>query len=279
MHAFSQGHSTNGRLPDAPPRLFLQTSAQWLAYFRHNAAHLMPIPWSEGVALVTEEKRAISRSIGQFQLGESSEGNHLKRLARAYAARTGDAAYAEAMDLFIGEEQRHARDLGRFMDLAGIPRAASHWSDSVFRLLRRLSNLEMMLSVLLVAELIANVYYAALREATSCPVLRGICRQILRDEAEHVRFHVERLAQLRARRRRTLGLTQALYRQFFCAACLVVWHGNAAVFRKAGMDFRDFWTACMDQVRRAERLMDPRAYAGFRRAPDRTTESTPTLIS
>lgn len=123
--------------PSRELRRRLHTSEEWRAYFQHNASTLPPVPWPGGASLTPEERQAIEQSIQQFQLGESSEGNHLRRLAQAYAARAGDAAYAEAMDRFIKEEQRHARDLGRFMDLAGIPRAQSHWSDSVFRGLRK----------------------------------------------------------------------------------------------------------------------------------------------
>ena len=256
---------TTVALPEPLPELLrrLHTSEQWRIYFRHNADGLLPVAWHEGAALTPEERQTIYRSIRQFQLGENSEGNHLRRLAQAYAARTGDTAYAEAMNLFIQEEQRHARDLGLFMYLAGIPRAASHWSDSVFRGLRKLSNLEMMLSVLLTAELIAKVYYVALRDATACPLLRRICGQILRDEREHVHFHVERLARLRATRRGSLDLVHLLFGLFIGGACVVAWMGNAAVFKRAGMIFGGFWSACQLEVREAVRRMDPRLYCAI----------------
>lgn len=247
--------------PSEKLRLGSQSSEEWLAYFRRNTETLLSIPWSNGASLTPEESHAIYRSIQQFQLGESSDGNHLRDLAHAYAVRTGDVAYGEAMDLFIQEEQRHARDLGRFMDLAEIPRTTSHWSDRVFRSLRTMGNLEMMLSVLLAAELIAKAYYVALREATDSPALRQLCRQILRDEAQHMYFHVERLARLRAGRRWwSLDLVHALYRLFFGGTCLVVWMGHARVFKKTDTTFRGFWTTCRQEMREAVRLMDPRAY-------------------
>lgn len=246
--------------PSEKPRLCLESSEQWLTYFRHNTETLLAIPWSIGASLTPREKQTIYRSIQKFQLGESSEGNHLRGLAHAYAARTGEIAYGEAMELFIKEEQRHARDLGRFMDLAEIPRTTSHWSDRVFRSLRTMGNLEMMLSVLLVAELIAKVYYVALREATNSPALHQLCQQILHDEEQHVHFHVKQLARLRAGRRWSLDLM--LYRLFFGSACLVVWMGHASVFRKTGMTFGGFWKRCRQEMREAVRLMDPRADLG-----------------
>ena len=248
--------------PSEKPRLCLPSSEEWLAYFRRNTETLLPIPWSNGASLTPREKQTIYRSIQKFQLGESSEGNHLRCLARVYAARTGDIAYGEAMELFIKEEQRHAHDLGRFMDLAEIPRTTSHWSDRVFRSLRTMGNLEMMLSVLLVAELIANVYYVALRDATDSPALHQLCQQILHDEEQHVHFHVKQLARLRAGRRWSLDLVYELYRLFFGSACLVVWMGHASVFRKTGMTFGGFWKTCRQEMREAVRLMGPRAYLG-----------------
>lgn len=231
----------------------LHASEAWLAYFRDNERNQPTLPWADGATLSPPQRRVIGPSIRQFQLGESSEGHHLQRLAARYAARTGDAAYAEAMMLFIREEQRHGRDLGRYMDLAGIPRATTHWSDTVFRSIRKMSNLEMMLSVLLMAEMIANVYYAALHDATPCPLLRKLCRQILQDEAAHIRFHVERLSRLRVRRRHSLPATRALYRQFFRITTAVVWHTNAPVFRLAGRSFQDYWHACTAEIEGAER--------------------------
>ncbi|MGI9175550.1 MAG: hypothetical protein ACR2GR_09565 [Rhodothermales bacterium] len=85
--------------------------------------------------------------------------------------------------------------------------------------------------------------------------------QILRDEAAHVRFHVERLAILRARRHPLLLiLTQTGYRLFFEATCAVVWIGHRSVFRRAGMERRDFRRAMRREVRCALRQMHPRMY-------------------
>ena len=83
-------------------------------------------------------------------------------------------------------------------------------------------------------------------------------QQILRDEKEHVHFHVERLARLRAGRRWSLDLVHLLFGLFFSGTCGVVWMGHAAVFKKAGLRFGDFRRACRKELREALRLMDPR---------------------
>lgn len=177
-----------------------RTTEQWRGYFLYNAAQLLDIPWHLGVAFTEGERHAIAASIQEFQLGESSEGKHLIRQAREYAQRSGDVAYPHALALFIAEEHRHARDLGRVLDLAGIPRAARSWPDTVFRWLRHRAGLDLSITVLVTAEVIAKVYYDALRDATASPVLRRLCDQICADELAHVEFQTERLAILRRRR-------------------------------------------------------------------------------
>ena len=115
-----------------------ELSRYWLEYFVANTTSLLEIPWKRGAEITTAERRAIASSMQEFQLGESSEGRHLLRSAETFARRTRDPHYPEAMRLFIKEEQRHARDLGRFMDMAAIPRIRHTWPDRVFRRLRRL---------------------------------------------------------------------------------------------------------------------------------------------
>ena len=234
-------------------------SAAWLEYFRTNNEELLELPWDAGAELSGADKQAIAASVQIFQLGERSEGKHLSRSAKLYAQRTGDHAYYEAMVLFIKEEQRHARDLARFMELNGIPVIKKTPTDSVFRWLRHLADLEMSVAVLVYAEIIAQVYYPALKEATRSQVLRRLCDQIIADEDDHVAFQSQRLAILRRRRPRwVIALVHACYRAFFWVTAGVVWLGHAPVFRAAGMRPRDFRESCRDRLEAALRYMDPR---------------------
>ena len=95
-------------------------SESWLDYYRDNRESLLQIPWEQGAEISESEYVAIWESVREFQLGESSEGRHILHCAREYAAHRRTPAYAETIELFVREEQRHARDLGRFMDLAGL---------------------------------------------------------------------------------------------------------------------------------------------------------------
>src|SRR5688500_3468024 len=145
----------------------MQTSQEWRRYYEENARSLLKIPWELGHELSYAEQRAIIRSVQDFQAGESSEGMHLFQYAKDYAERAGDHVYIEASRLFIAEEQRHARDLGRFMQINGLPLVKTTFTDGVFRRLRQVfGGLEISIGVLVTAEIIAKVYYAALQSAT-----------------------------------------------------------------------------------------------------------------
>jgi rubrerythrin len=93
----------------------MPSSLEWRLYYERNAQSLLEIPWHIGPELTRDETAAIAQSLKEFQAGESSEGKHLFRHAQEYAERTGDQEYVSTIRLFIAEEQRHARDLGRFL--------------------------------------------------------------------------------------------------------------------------------------------------------------------
>lgn len=219
------------------------TSAEWKRYFESNLRALLKVPWDLGAELTPEERQAIASSVQDFQAGESSEGRHLLRYAQKHAEQISDPVYVDAIRLFIAEEQRHGRDLGRFLQLNGIPLVKTTFTDRVFRWLRQLfGGLEISVSVLVTAEMIAKVYYSALKEATQSAILRTLCEQILRDEVRHVEFHTERLSILRADRNYVLlKCTMAIQRFLFFGTCLVVWPFHAQTFTRGGYDFARYW--------------------------------------
>jgi hypothetical protein len=87
----------------------------------------------EGPRLSEAEREAVVASIQEFQLGESSEGRHLHRLATEYARQTGDEDYLRAVEYFIREEQRHAHYLRNFLALEGFGTVKQRWADTVFQ--------------------------------------------------------------------------------------------------------------------------------------------------
>lgn len=223
----------------------VMTSTAWLAYFRRNRWDPATIVEHEDVELSRRARAAITRSIQAFQLGESGEGHHFLKVARAWAERTGDDAYVEALRLFIAEEQNHSEALGRFMDRAGIPRIRRDATDGAFRWLRHRAGLQLIITVLLTAEVIARVYYPALRRATTSHWLRRICERISRDEVAHIRFQGQRIGMILRRRSRFHRFLSGLFSQLlFDVTTVVVWLTHYRVFRAAGLTWRDYQGRC-----------------------------------
>jgi hypothetical protein len=238
------------------------SSSEWIDHFRWNERHQAVPPWEDGAQVAPGELEAIAASLQEFQLGESSEGRHLMAGARDYAARTGDAAYPEAVELFIRVEQRHAQALARYMALAGVPTIHWSWADTVFRALRRAAGLRTSIAVMITAELIAKVCYPALREATRSPLLRAVCDQIIQDKIRHVEFMAERLAMLRrGRTRLRLALTHGMHRLLLAGTCAVVWLTHARALRAGGLNLARFWSETWRHFGLARERMDPRGYA------------------
>lgn len=82
---------------------------------------------------------AVWAGIQRFEVGEDGDGANLV----GKADRAGDADYAQAVRLFIAEEQNHARLLARLSATGGMTTLTGHWSDAVFVRLRRLMGLRM----------------------------------------------------------------------------------------------------------------------------------------
>ena len=122
-----------------------------------------------------------------------------------------------------------------------IPRLQKHWVDRVFRKLRGLAGLELSLTVLVTAEIIAVPYYRALRGATGSPILKMICTRILEDEANHLKFQASMLARVTSARPTAFQRTLSeLHRLFLLGTILVVWIEHRAAFEAAGYSFRRF---------------------------------------
>ncbi|AMV28620.1 hypothetical protein VT84_29720 [Gemmata sp. SH-PL17] len=238
------------------------TSSEWVAYFRHNTANRMPVPWAEGAGASPEELAEIIESLRAWQLGETSDGLRLMRAASRYAVRMNDPGFVDAIQLFIAEEQRHGEELGKYLDLAGVPRKGRDWGDTVFRCFRHLLHqMEVWATTVVMVESHAMLYYAAIRRATSSAVLRKICHQILRDEVPHLRFQCERLAILhRDRNQVLLALTMGAHRALFTGITLAVWVGHRRALRAGGFTFGRFWRSAWTQMGKAWRAMNPRAY-------------------
>lgn len=241
----------------------IQSSAGWVSYFQQNALSLKPISWEEGAPLTQDEIECIIPSLRNWQLGETSDGSHMREAARRYALQYDDPDFVEAARLFILEEQRHGESLGRFLDLAKIPRARSNWGDTVFRKIRYLwPSMEIWVTPVVMVESLAMVYYGAIGKTTQSVVLQQICSQILRDEAAHLRFQCERLAILHRSRSQWLrALTYAMQVVLFTGIALAVWIGHGKALRFCGYRFSTYWARAWRGMSAAWSRMKPERYA------------------
>ncbi|HVU28589.1 MAG TPA: ferritin-like domain-containing protein [Verrucomicrobiae bacterium] len=213
----------------------------WLNYFEHNHVNRLPIPWERGIRVEPHLCAPLIRSLQKFQLGESGEGRKLK----SHARKTGDAIYAAAIDLFIKEEQEHARLMAEILRQLDAPLIKKHWSDACFIFLRQLFGLHQELMVLLLPEMIAKRYFRVLYDGTRDEVLRAVFERIAQDEDGHLAFHVEYLRRAFEKMSFTKKiLALIIWRIIFRATCIVVMFDHQKVLRAVNMNPRQFWNDC-----------------------------------
>jgi hypothetical protein len=217
----------------------------WIVLFSSRAYRRELLPWSHSRTLTADELRLVCGSIRQFQLGEGSDGSGLIRRGRASRLAALNPAFLNSLELFIKEEQRHSRHLARFLQGEGVDLLQQHWTDRVFRRVRKFAGLELCLRVLVMAEIVAVPYYTALQRATGSTLLQGICANILADESDHLRFQAENLKALQRTRRSLPNLELMFWRCFQLATLLVVWREHGSVLRAGGYGWSSFRKECV----------------------------------
>ena len=198
----------------------------WINHFEANTRlnHELPLPGT-ACDLPEHVRTALARSLAIFQLGESGGGTRLRRYTRSIASLENLKGYQRAVDLFVAEEQSHASLLARTVTHLRGTLLQKQWTNSVFRWLRDLVNLEFNIQVLLTAELIAEVYFGLLSLRCSDPVVQTVAKKILRDEMGHLSFQRDFLFE---RLKTFPPAVQRLWRWQFQAihlatACVVSW--------------------------------------------------------
>jgi hypothetical protein len=220
----------------------------WLNHFEHHALRPRRVPHGLADVLTPDESHLIASSIATFQLGEPADGRTLLRAAERFARTNEMPHLVRIVDLLIREERRHASLLRAFMQDHRLPLQRSHWTDRVFRRIRRLAGLELYCTVLISAELIGTVYYRALESVTQCRRLQVLCRTLVADELAHVGFESQLLPALRARRgAASRAMTRSVHLMFFAGTTIVVWLTHRSVLHRAGHSARSFLRACLAQ--------------------------------
>jgi hypothetical protein len=218
----------------------------WLEIFESRVPQLVVHRQDNADWLSDEDCARIADSIATFQLGEQSEGRTLLRFAEIFAASRGLPALPAVTALFIREEQHHAAQLKDFMIANGIALKRRSWTDSIFRVLRKLAGFEAAVTVLVTAEMIGFVYYRALARATNSAALKTICRTMCADESLHLRYETQLLMTLRGERgpflRRGVELA---HRTLLAVSASIVFHDHRRVLKHVGYDARSFRRDCL----------------------------------
>jgi hypothetical protein len=237
----------------------------WLNYFEHNREHRHAIPWHDEINMAPRVLKPFIRSLQRFQVGESGEGRHLRMAANT----TGDLDYIKSIDLFIREEQEHARLMAEILKRLNAPLLRSHWSDGCFILLRRLFRLKHELMVLLTPEIVARRYFRVLHDHIDDVAVKTVCAQILHDEEGHVAFHIDylrgALAKLSLPAR---AFVRGGWRILFRMSVLVVLLDHRSLLNALNVSASSFWWDC-------ELMFDDVAAQIFAFTPMKTLASTP----
>lgn len=238
-------------------------SGDWVAYFYQNAQSAAALERPPAtVGLPEGIRHIIARSLPAWQLGETSDGRHLRAAARQYALAHDDMAFLSAVDLFILEEQRHGAALGEWLDLVGIPRRKRDIGDSLFRMCRyAIPNYAVWASVVVMVESLAEIYYATVKKLSPCPRLATECARILSDEVRHIQFQCEHLALARRRLPRPVRAMISLAEAgFYVVVCTSVWLAHGALMKAAGMSASEFAAAAGRKLRFMQELTNPDRY-------------------
>lgn len=228
----------------------------WINHFQNNKLAALHMDAVDQTQLTTEEYNTIYQSIQQFQIGESSEGKYLMKAANEYLKDKSYNGYAEALKLFIQEEQRHARYLAYFMKVEDIPVIKKHWIDQIFRKLRRLASLKQSITVLLAAEIIATVYYEALKNVTNSKLLIDICNRLLLDEAKHVEFQSITLNRIDKNKSPFKKQLQKSARfTFLMGTLFTVWFSHKKVLKNGGYPFSKYIKTAIKEFQRSETII------------------------
>lgn len=220
----------------------MSSSTFWKSHFENNL-NKQRIDWSLFPKITKAEIEAISYSLKVWQLGETSDGKALTSLCEKHALKTNDPDFLVAMRLFIKEEQKHGANLGQYIDLIGLPRLKKNWGDTFFRFFRHLNNsLESFTITVIVAEYAAQVFYQALHDATNCDLLKSICVDILKDEANHIKFQNQRLLHFfKEKSVYTKAFAVTYYCLLFFGTIHAIWFDHQKAFKAGGITQKEFF--------------------------------------
>jgi hypothetical protein len=222
--------------------------ARWIEHFSRNKQSRLD--WSAPSNVSPEMLAPMLKSIEQFRLGDGGGPASLLAFDReSFRSRTNEMR--QIVDLWFAEEAEHARLLGCAVRRFGGRIITSHWSFTAFCLCRRVLGVRFELQVLTLTELVSTAYYRMLRAHSPDGPLAAMCELILRDEAGHVAFQRDRLADSGCPKPGLRGLMWRI--QFLIcgyAAGTVLWISHAPCLKAIGGTRGEFYSGITRQMTR-----------------------------
>jgi len=176
---------------------------RWVQAFEVNLQNRPEPEWAAACALSDEARVELGKSLSAFPAGRKRRRKFFFFAERnARAAAIADPAYPRALQMFIDEEKSTRALLSKLCERIAYRSRRSTGRTFFFHHIRQVAGIDFELIVLVTAELIGNAYYETLVAHVTDVPLQQAARLILRDEAMHVEFHLDRLADAIGRRGR-----------------------------------------------------------------------------
>jgi hypothetical protein len=213
------------------------SSSKWLRHYQINRLNRPEPDWNLPCSLPEGLRRDLATSLSHFQLGETGGGTFLFKQASPQV----DPDDLESLQLFVKEEAEHAQSLACLVQRLGGQLVKRHWTHRLFKLARRAGGFHFEIQMLLTAELVGTAYYEIVNEGAQDGPVRETMGLMLRDEASHVAFHLDRL---KACWRDWLPLERTAWELQFqlliLGALRAAWLDHGRCLRKLGFRWEDF---------------------------------------
>jgi hypothetical protein len=225
--------------------------SRWQRFFAHRSERQLPtLEDPQSYAAVPP---SVAKSLAIFQLGESGGGSVIEQ-ARQSKIKGIDEHYANAMELFVNEEHRHAEILAICVRNLDGTLIRSNWTAKLFVFARRLIGLRLKVMVLLAAEVVGICYYHLLATRLPQSRLKSLLAQLVNDERAHLHFHCTFL-RLQCRNSWRQLVFRLTWRTVMLAAAVVVLIDHRHAIRDLDLTADTVWRRWMTYSRLAERLV------------------------
>lgn len=223
-----------------PPTALTDRSpdALWRADFEVHAGQHDEATTSGMWVLAPVVEATLRQSLPVFQLGKTGAGFHLLNQARGVVS---DDLLC-ALRLFVVEEQEHARLSALICSSLDITMLDEHWSDGLFRRVRRIRGFRLEMLMMLIAEFITAEIYETLTDGVGDPALSRLFARMHADELRHLEFLMSVLPSHLGRLPSPIGTATArAWKPIAYSAVAIVAIEHRALLRACGSNPRKFF--------------------------------------